>query len=64
MKGPEIFGLPGLNIARKTTLVKILTGIITPDSGQAVVNGFVPWEKGEAFFKAFGLVFGNRSSLI
>lgn len=36
----EIFGLLGPNGAGKTTMIKILTTILTPDSGTAAVDGF------------------------
>ncbi len=40
VKRSEIFGFLGPNGAGKTTTVRILTGIIKPDSGHAEINGF------------------------
>ncbi|WP_456330680.1 ABC transporter ATP-binding protein [Archaeoglobus sp.] len=40
VKRGEIFGFLGPNGAGKTTTVRILTGIIKPDSGKARVNGY------------------------
>ena len=36
----EIFGLLGPNGAGKTTTIRVLVGLLTPDSGHAVVFGF------------------------
>lgn len=38
--GGDIFALLGSNGAGKTTLIKILTTLLKPDGGSAVVNGF------------------------
>ncbi|MFQ5435818.1 MAG: ATP-binding cassette domain-containing protein, partial [Anaerolineae bacterium] len=35
----EIIGLLGPNGAGKTTIIKILTGYLQPDEGEAVVSG-------------------------
>ncbi|MDI3502435.1 MAG: type transport system ATP-binding protein [Archaeoglobi archaeon] len=40
VKKGKIFGFLGPNGAGKTTTVRILTGIIKPDAGRAVVNGY------------------------
>lgn len=39
VKNGEIFGFIGPNGAGKTTTIKMITGILTPDSGEIVVNG-------------------------
>lgn len=36
----SIFALLGTNGSGKTTIVKILTTLLKPDSGKAIVNGF------------------------
>lgn len=41
----EIIGLLGPNGAGKTTTLKMLSGILHPTSGQALVGGFIPWER-------------------
>ena len=38
IKNGEIFGFLGPNGAGKTTTIKMLTGILTPDSGQILIN--------------------------
>ena len=40
VKGGEIVGFIGPNGSGKTTTMKLLTGIIKPDKGKIVVNGF------------------------
>ncbi|MES2555385.1 MAG: ATP-binding cassette domain-containing protein [Bacteroidota bacterium] len=40
VKAGSVFALLGSNGAGKTTIVKILTTLLKPDSGSAVVNGF------------------------
>ncbi len=40
VKGGEIVGFIGPNGSGKTTTMKLLTGIIKPDQGKIVVNGF------------------------
>ena len=39
----ELVGYIGPNGAGKSTTVKILSGILTPDGGEANVGGRVPW---------------------
>ena len=59
----EIVGLLGPNGAGKSTTVKLLTGILTPDSGSCSVNGFVPWRDRKKHVAALGTVFGQRTQL-
>ncbi|MCR4896243.1 MAG: ATP-binding cassette domain-containing protein [Lachnospiraceae bacterium] len=59
----ELVGYIGPNGAGKSTTVKILSGILTPDSGSAQVGGIVPWEARKEHVKHIGVVFGQRSQL-
>ncbi len=59
----EIVGLLGPNGAGKSTTVKLLTGILTPDSGSCEVNGYVPWRDRKKYVATLGTVFGQRTQL-
>ena len=41
----EIVGYIGPNGAGKSTTIKIMCGILTPDSGECTINGMVPYKK-------------------
>ena len=60
----EILGFVGPNGAGKSTLVKILSGILTPTSGQAIVNNLIPYKKPQVNAMQIGVVFGQRSRLM
>jgi len=59
----EMVGYIGPNGAGKSSTIKILSGILTPDSGICLVNGRVPWKERKAYVKQIGVVFGQRSQL-
>lgn len=59
----ELVGYIGPNGAGKSTTVKILSGILTPDGGQALVGGMVPWKERKKHVRRIGVVFGQRSQL-
>lgn len=59
----EIVGYIGPNGAGKSTTVKILSGILVPDSGEVIIGGIVPWEDRKKHVKRIGVVFGQRSQL-
>jgi ABC-2 type transport system ATP-binding protein len=63
VKSGEVVGYIGPNGAGKSTTVKILSGILVPDSGKVTVSGRVPWRERQAHVAKIGVVFGQRSQL-
>ena len=59
----EIVGLVGANGAGKTTVVKMLAGIIHPTSGTARVLGFEPWSRDDRLRRQIALVMGQKAQL-
>ena len=59
----ELVGYIGPNGAGKSTTVKILSGILTPDSGDVRVDGRIPWEERREHVRQIGVVFGQRMQL-
>lgn len=59
----EIVGYIGPNGAGKSTTIKIISGILVPDSGQCSILGNTPWKNRVAHVKNIGVVFGQRSQL-
>lgn len=59
----EMVGYIGPNGAGKSTTIKILSGVLTPESGECVINGRVPWKDRIAHVGEIGVVFGQRSQL-
>ncbi len=59
----ELVGYIGPNGAGKSTTIKILSGILVPDSGSCRVLGHVPWRERAAYVGKIGVVFGQRPQL-
>ena len=59
----ELVGYIGPNGAGKSTTVKVLSGILVPDSGRVEVEGRVPWTDRVAHVAGIGVVFGQRTQL-
>jgi ABC-2 type transport system ATP-binding protein len=55
----EVFGLLGPNGSGKTTTVRLLTGLLSPSEGEAVVSGFSIVGGGESLRRAVGLLTEN-----
>jgi viologen exporter family transport system ATP-binding protein len=60
----EIVAFLGPNGAGKTTTLKMLTGLLVPSAGRAVVAGFDPWTGGSAFKHRIALMLGNKQQLV
>ena len=63
IKEGEIVGYIGPNGAGKSTTIKMLTGILKPDSGYINVNGYTPFKDRIKYVKEIGVVFGQKSQL-
>jgi ABC-2 type transport system ATP-binding protein len=59
----EMVGYIGPNGAGKSTTIKIMCGVLTPDSGSCVIDGRTPWNERVAHAREIGVVFGQRSQL-
>ena len=59
----EMVGYIGANGAGKSTTIKMLTGILTPTSGEIFCNGFVPYRDRTRYVGSIGVVFGQRTQL-
>ena len=59
----ELVGYIGPNGAGKSTTIKMMSGILVPDSGEINILGRVPWKERAAHVSQIGVVFGQRSQL-
>lgn len=59
----EIVAYIGPNGAGKSTTIKMLCGILNPDSGNISINGLNPFKNRTKFVSNIGVVFGQKSQL-
>jgi len=63
MDAGELLGFIGPNGAGKSTTIKMLTGILLPNDGEAKVLGYTPWKQRRELAYHIGTVFGQRPQL-
>jgi ABC-2 type transport system ATP-binding protein len=59
----ELMGFIGPNGAGKSTTIKILSGILEPQSGRCEIDGLTPWRDRMRHVAHIGVVFGQRTQL-
>ena len=59
----EIVGYIGPNGAGKSTSIKVMSGILVPDSGDCQIMGYNPWKDRREYVRNIGVVFGQRTQL-
>lgn len=59
----ELVGYIGPNGAGKSTTIKLISGILTPDSGKCDIDGLTPWSNRTEHVRRIGVVFGQRTQL-
>lgn len=59
----EMIGFLGPNGAGKTTTLKMLSGILHPTAGKIDIDGFIPWERKNAFKQRISIVMGQKNQL-
>lgn len=59
----EMVGFIGPNGAGKSTTIKMLSGILYPDSGRITVDGKIPYKQRREYVSDIGVLFGQKSQL-
>ena len=59
----EMVGFIGPNGAGKSTTIKMLSGILFPESGEITVGCLIPYKQRKAYVGSIGVVFGQKSQL-
>ena len=61
MEGGRVYGLKGKNGCGKTMLMRVISGLIKPNSGKVDIDGRILWEDNMTFPKSFGVLIVNPS---
>src|SRR5436305_13086872 len=59
----EFVGFLGPKGAGKTTVLKMLSGLLNQTSGESRVLGLVPWERRNEMKRQFSLLMGQKNAL-
>lgn len=59
----EMVGFIGPNGAGKSTTIKMLSGILYPDSGKINISGYIPYKQRKEYVASIGVVLGQKSQL-
>lgn len=59
----EMVGFIGKNGAGKSTTIKMLSGILHPDSDEIKINGYIPHKQRKQYVANIGVVFGQKTQL-